>query len=68
MYEFPTPNPDPKPTHHWGLDKSPPKKTLNVSVPFRSMQGQKALRFNKKYIFLCSEDECLRGLQRHDGE
>ncbi len=28
MYEFPTPNPDPKPTHHWGLDKSPPKKDL----------------------------------------
>ncbi len=22
LYEWPTPNPAPKPTHHWGLDKS----------------------------------------------
>ncbi len=22
LYELPTPNPAPKPTHHWGLDKS----------------------------------------------
>ncbi len=21
LYEWPTPNPTPKPTHHWGLDK-----------------------------------------------
>ncbi len=22
LYEWPTPNPAPKPTHHWGLEKS----------------------------------------------
>ncbi len=22
LYEWPTPNPAPKPTHHWGFDKS----------------------------------------------
>ncbi len=22
LYEWPTPNPAPKPAHHWGLDKS----------------------------------------------
>ncbi len=22
LYEWPTPNPTPKPTHHWGVDKS----------------------------------------------
>ncbi len=30
---------------------------LNVSVTLPSMQGQKTLRFHKKYLNLCSEDE-----------
>ncbi len=30
---------------------------LNVVVPLRSMQGQKALGFHQKYLNLCSEDE-----------
>ncbi len=30
---------------------------LNMSVVLLSMQGQKALRFNQKYLNLCSEDE-----------
>ncbi len=29
----------------------------NISVSLLSMQGQKALRFHKKYLNLCSEDE-----------
>ncbi len=31
------------------------------------MQGQKALRFYQK-LQMCSEDEGLTGLERHDGE
>ncbi len=30
---------------------------LNISVALLSMQGQKALRYNQKYLNLCSEDE-----------
>ncbi len=29
----------------------------NISVVLLSMQGQRALRFNQKYLNLCSEDE-----------
>ncbi len=32
-------------------------RTLNVVVSLVSLQGKKALRFHKKYINLCSEDE-----------
>ncbi len=31
--------------------------TFNVSVALLSMQGQKALRFNQKYLNLCSDEE-----------
>ncbi len=30
---------------------------LNMSVALRSMQGQKALRFHQKYLYLCYEDK-----------
>ncbi len=30
---------------------------LNVIVPLLSMEGQKALVFNQKYLNLCSKDE-----------
>ncbi len=41
---------------------------LNVSVLLLSMQGQKALRFHPKYIYLCSEDERRSyGFGRHEG-
>ncbi len=29
----------------------------NIAVVLLSMEGQKALRFNQKYLNLCSEDE-----------
>ncbi len=31
--------------------------SLNVVGPLLSMEGQKALGFNKKYLYLCSENE-----------
>ncbi len=34
-----------------------PLWALIVVVPLLSMEGQKALRFHKKYLNLCSEDE-----------
>ncbi len=33
-----------------------------------SIQGQKALRFYKKYLHLCFEDEGFTGLKRREGE
>ncbi len=38
---------------------------LNVSVVLLSMQGQKALEFHKKYLYL---NKGLMGLVRHEGE
>ncbi len=35
----------------------PPFWALNMVVALLSMQGQKALRFHKKYLHLCSENE-----------
>ncbi len=29
----------------------------NITVPFLSMEGQRALGFHQKYLNLCSEDE-----------
>ncbi len=29
---------------------------LNVSVPLRSIQGQRALRLHQKYLYLCSDE------------
>ncbi len=40
---------------------------LTMVVPLLSMEGQKALGFQQKYIHLCSE-EGLMGLERHEGE
>ncbi len=36
----------------------------NISVMLLCMQGQKALRFNQKYLNLCSEDKCGFGMTR----
>ncbi len=33
---------------------------LNMVVTLLSMEGQKALGFDQKYLNLCSEDEVLR--------
>ncbi len=33
-----------------------------------SMEGLIALRFHQKHLNLCSEDEGLTGLERHEGE
>ncbi len=42
---------------------------LNVVVALLSMQSQKALGFQQKYLNLCSEDEQTSyGLERHEGE
>ncbi len=41
---------------------------LNVVALLLSM-GKKALRFNQKYLILCSEDDKgLTVLERHEGE
>ncbi len=39
---------------------------LNVSVVLLSMQGQKALEFHKKYLYL--NKGLIMGLVRHEGE
>ncbi len=51
-------------------DVRTPFWALTVVVPFLSMQDQKALRFNQKYIHVWTKDELtgLTGLEWHAGE
>ncbi len=40
----------------------------NITIVLQSMEGQRVLTFHQKYLNLCSEDEGLTGLERHEGE